>query len=134
MDEASGILFAVVEPIPVPVPAPIHDVAVFTFHFAHNSSVLDSKSLAMKNGISARIKETEATSVMVNGYTDRSGDREYNRLLALRRAAAVSDALDATGIKPVIDTISYGEDRLAVQTADNVREWQNRRVVVTLRR
>jgi outer membrane protein OmpA-like peptidoglycan-associated protein len=88
----------------------------------------------MKNAISDRIKETLATTVTVRGYTDRSGSRDYNRLLAERRAAAVAEAIKDTGIKPEIDSVSFGEDRPAVQTADGVREWENRRVTVTLKR
>ena len=140
IDQASGIVFAEAKPMPEPKvaktspPSPTLEVASFSVYFDHNSAVLNSQALAMKSDIADRIKETKATSVTVNGYTDRSGDREYNRVLAERRAATVADALDATGIKPTIGTQSFGEDRSAVQTADDVREWQNRRVVVTLRK
>ena len=144
LDQASGIVFAEIKPMPqpkvaeipapAPTPSPTLEVAAFTVYFDHNSSALDSKAWAINGDIAARIKETQATSVTVNGYTDRSGDREYNRLLAERRAATVADALEATGITPKIGAQSYGEDRSAMETSDDVRESLNRRVVITLRK
>jgi OOP family OmpA-OmpF porin len=143
IDDVSTIVFAVVAPTPAPAPKKVAapaaptkliDIATYTIYFDHNSATLNNAAVAMNNEIASRIKSTQSTSVTVNGYTDRSGDREYNRLLAERRAANVSSALEYTGIKPMVGSQSYGEDRSAVQTADNVREWHNRRVVVTLRK
>jgi OOP family OmpA-OmpF porin len=139
VDEASGIVFAAATPAPAATiaetvsPTITREVVVYTFYFDHDSSALDVKSLALKNDIAARVKSMKATSVTVNGYTDRSGERAYNRLLAERRATVVSDALVTAGVKPAIGSISYGEDRSAVETADNVREGLNRRVIVTLK-
>ncbi len=142
LDQASKIVAAyvptpaakVAAPAPAAKPAAVIDVATYTIYFDHNSDKLNTAATMMNGEIANRIKSTQATSVTVNGYTDRSGDREYNRLLAERRAATVSAALEHTGIKPMVGSQSYGEDRSAVQTADNVREWHNRRVVVTLRK
>ena len=141
INEANKIVFAAAEPAPAPkkvaapiTPSPVLDIASYTIYFDHNSSDLNAAAVAMNNEISRRIKATHATSVTVNGYTDRSGDVEYNRLLAQRRAATVSTALEDSGIKPMVGSESFGENRSAVQTADDVREWHNRRVVVTLRK
>ncbi len=143
MNEANNIVFAAAAPQPArpaPIaaapaaPTPVLDVASYTIYFDHNSSSLNSAATMMNDEIASRIKSTEATSVTVNGYTDRSGDREYNRLLAERRASTVSAALEHSGIKPKVGSQSYGEDRSAVQTSDDVREWKNRRVVVTLKK
>lgn len=138
LDQASGMTFAA-----APTPAPAARVAAspppaapapstYAVFFPHDSETLDGTALAINRDIVAHIKSTNAKSVMVNGHTDRSGDREYNRKLAERRAATVADALEAAGIKPMVGSESFGEDRSAVQTADNVREWQNRRVIVTV--
>lgn len=137
IDQASNIVFAAAVPAPAPkvaAPAPVMDIASYTIYFDHNSSELNNAAMMMNNEIAGHIKSTQATSVTVNGYTDRSGDKEYNRLLAERRAATVSSALEHTGIKPMVGSQSYGENRSAVKTADGVREEQNRRVVVTLRK
>ena len=144
IDDASTIVFAVVPPTPAPAPAAkvaapaapstVLEIASYTIFFDHNSSTLNTAAMALNAEISNRIKSTGSTSVTVNGYTDRSGEREYNRLLAERRAATVAAELEQTGIKPMVGSQSYCEDRSAVQTADGVKEWHNRRVVVTLRK
>lgn len=138
--QASDIVFAVVAPTPAPkvaapvAPTKLLDIATYTIYFDHNSSKLGEAAMAMNNEIASRIKSSQATSVTVNGYTDRSGDVEYNRQLAERRAATVAAALESTGIKPMVGSESFGENRPAVQTADDVKEWHNRRVVVTLKK
>lgn len=140
--QASNIVFAAAAPTPAPAPkvaapaapSPVLNIASYTIYFDHNSSTLNNAAIMKNAEVASRIKSMQATSVTVNGYTDRSGDREYNRLLAERRAASVSAALEQTGIKPMVGSQSYGEDRSAVETADNVREWENRRVIVTLKK
>jgi len=141
MDEASKVVFAAapmpapkMAEQPAPTPSPTLQVGMYTIYFDHDRSDLNTAALAVLQESAAGIKETHATSVTVNGYTDRSGNREYNRLLAERRAATVAAALEATGIKPTVGEQSYGEDRSAVETADDVRDWHNRRVLVTLRK
>jgi outer membrane protein OmpA-like peptidoglycan-associated protein len=112
--------------------APTAPIAVYTVYFDHDSSKLDATAMTLNQEIVDKILADKTKTVMVNGYTDRSGDREYNRKLAERRAAAVVALLEKSGIKSAINFESFGEDRLAVDTADNVRERRNRRVVVTL--
>jgi outer membrane protein OmpA-like peptidoglycan-associated protein len=114
---------------PSPRAAPI---AVYTVYFDHDSSKLDAAAMTLNQGIVDKILADKTKTVMVNGYTDRSGDRDYNRKLAERRAATVVEMLEKSGIRSAINFESFGEDRLEVETADNVREKRNRRVVVTL--
>lgn len=67
----------------------------------------------------------------MTGYTDRSGPAAYNQMLSRERAQAVSRALLNRGIKTrTIDQEARGEYDLAVETADDVRKQENRRVVV----
>lgn len=138
LDEASAIVFAAAKPAPkvaaVPAPKPLVDITSYTIYFDHNSSKLNPAAMAINNEIIAEIKRSKATSVTVNGYTDRSGTNEYNRALAERRTGTVTDAINSAGIEPTIGYESFGENRTAVETADNVREWHNRRVVVTLKK
>lgn len=148
LNEASGIVYAKAKPMaepmvaktPAPTPAKAAvqtasvEVGSFTVYFDHNSSALNAKAMTVSDEIANRVKDTQATSVLVSGFTDRSGTLEYNRSLSERRTAAVVAAIKKIGIRPEVDYRSFGENRSAVETADSVREWQNRRVLVTLRK
>ncbi len=70
--------------------------------------------------------------VMLAGYTDTSGSATYNQGLSQRRADAVKAYMTSHSIPDgVITTQAFGENNLRVQTADGVREVQNRRVEIT---
>jgi outer membrane protein OmpA-like peptidoglycan-associated protein len=69
--------------------------------------------------------------VMLAGHADRSGSASYNVGLSQRRADAVRSYLSSRGIGDgVISSEAFGESRPRVETADGVRELQNRRVEI----
>ncbi len=75
---------------------------------------------------------TGQTSVTLAGHADKSGKPDYNLALSQRRADAVKDYMTKKGVAPgVITTEAFGETRPLVDTADGVREPQNRRVEIT---
>jgi outer membrane protein OmpA-like peptidoglycan-associated protein len=68
---------------------------------------------------------------MIAGHADRSGPADYNIGLSQRRATNVRTYLTGHGIPDgVITQEAFGESRPLVETADGVREPQNRRVEV----
>ncbi len=72
-------------------------------------------------------------SLVVEGHTDTSGTHEHNQALSDARARAVADVLAREGVaRDRIRTEGMGEEGLAVQTGEGVREPRNRRVVVRL--
>ena len=74
------------------------------------------------------------TRIEVGGHTDRSGPSETNRAISLRRAEIVAAELRRQGVRRQdISVRGYGETQPAMQTADRVREQQNRRVEIILR-
>jgi peptidoglycan-associated lipoprotein len=74
------------------------------------------------NGNSAR-------KVRLEGHSDERGSREYNIGLGERRAQAVRRALMLQGVnESQITTVSYGEERPAVQGSDEAAYAKNRRV------
>ena len=88
-------------------------------------NVLEQARDAFKNKQDARINAT--------GHTDTTGSEAYNMALSLRRANAVKDALVRDGVPAqAISVVGRGEQGLLVQTADGVREPQNRRVEIVI--
>jgi hypothetical protein len=71
--------------------------------------------------------------ISVIGHADKSGPNNYNMALSLRRANAVKDTLVREGVGPqAIKLEGRGEEQPLVQTADGVREPQNRRVEISM--
>lgn len=70
--------------------------------------------------------------VRLEGHSDERGSREYNIGLGERRAQAVRRALMLQGVgESQITTVSYGEERPAVQGSDESAYSKNRRVELT---
>lgn len=71
--------------------------------------------------------------IVVEGYADERGTREYNLALGARRAAAARDYLASRGVAANrMKTISYGKER-PVAVCDDISCWsQNRRAVTAL--
>ena len=69
---------------------------------------------------------------MLAGHADRSGTPKYNVALSERRNTAVRSYLEGRSVPAgVISTQAFGESAPRVETADGVRELQNRRVEIT---
>jgi len=113
------------EPEPQPEPEPELDT---TFYFDFDKSTLKPQARATLVAHAERLKES-GDRVRLEGHADERGSREYNMGLGERRAKAVRDFLVLQGVPASrIETVSYGEERPAVQ-GSNERAWeQNRRV------
>jgi len=82
---------------------------------------------------SAQYQATGQARVVLAGHADRSGSDEYNIALSQRRANNVGRYLEGRGVAAgSISTEAFGESRPLVDTADGVREPQNRRVEITM--
>ena len=68
----------------------------------------------------------------VAGYTDTQGGRQSNIALSYARARAICNYFRQKGLRIPIFYQGFGEDVLAVQTADNVDEPRNRRAIYIL--
>jgi OOP family OmpA-OmpF porin len=88
------------------------------------SSILDNAAQAYAT--------TGQASVQLAGHTDKSGSDSYNVGLSQRRADSVKAYLTSKGVpETALATEAFGESRPLVDTADGVREPQNRRVEIT---
>ncbi len=121
---------------PTPEPAPAPEVIKCTpgpyivFFDWDKSDITPEAASILDNAIS-NYQNCGNAQVMLAGHADRSGSASYNVGLSQRRADSVKAYLTSRGIPGgVIGTEAFGESRPRVDTADGVRELQNRRVEV----
>ncbi len=102
--------------------------------FAFDSSAISADSAEILNTQVKWLKKHQNVNVVVQGYCDERGTREYNLALGERRANAVKQYLVSQGIAADrISTISYGKERPAV-LGNNEAAWaQNRRAVTVVK-
>ena len=80
------------------------------------------------------MKKHENVNVVVQGYCDERGTREYNLALGERRANSVKAYLVRNGIAADrVSTISYGKERPAVLGSTEAAWAQNRRAVTVVK-
>tara|TARA_B100000678_G_C17774242_1_gene328026 strand:- start:98 stop:430 length:333 start_codon:yes stop_codon:yes gene_type:complete len=105
-------------------------------YFEWDRSEITSQASAVIDQAVANIRgrqDCAPNSVTIVGHTDTSGAQSYNARLSERRATAVATALNERGIpSSMITTEGRGENDLAKQTPDGVREPLNRRSEVTI--
>ncbi|HSI02243.1 MAG TPA: OmpA family protein [Reyranella sp.] len=122
------------EPAAAPPPAPAPAAAPsFMVFFDWDRSDLSAQALQTLQQVAAAYKQRGSARVTATGHADRSGPESYNMALSLRRANTVKDALVREGVPATaISVVGRGESQPLVQTADGVREPQNRRVEIVL--
>ena len=104
--------------------------------FAYDSSTLTANAEEVLdtqvNWLNMR--KHQNVNVIVQGYCDERGTREYNLALGERRANAVKNYLVSEGVADDrISVISYGKERPAV-LGNNEAAWaQNRRAVTVVK-
>jgi len=99
-----------------------------TVYFAYDSFNLTSQSKAALDSNIGWLKANSGRRVQIEGHTDERGTTEYNLALGDRRAGAVRDYLVSKGVSAgQLTTISYGEERPAVQGSDEDSWSKNRR-------
>jgi len=119
-----------VAPPPPPPPAPTQTFMVF---FDWDRDTLSQQALTTIQQAAAAYKSKGSARITATGHTDRSGPETYNMALSLRRANRVKEALVRDGVpSTAISVVGEGETQPLVQTADGVREPQNRRVEILL--
>jgi outer membrane protein OmpA-like peptidoglycan-associated protein len=101
--------------------------------FDWDRSNLSQQALTTIQQAANAFKTKGNARITATGHTDTSGPESYNMALSLRRANAVKDALVRNGVPAqAITVVGMGEKGLLVQTGDNVREPQNRRVEIVI--
>lgn len=105
-----------------------------TVYFNNDTTELTDASKAKIDEVYTDILIYPAAEILVIGHTDTQASEEYNIGLSKRRAELIRQNLIGVGIDPaIISTEGRGETDLLVETADNVSEVRNRRVVIDVR-
>ena len=118
---------------PSPPPQiPACSTGPFIVFFDWNSAEITPEAAAILDNALTAYGQCPQQSIMLAGYTDRSGSATYNQALSQRRNASVTSYLTAHGVSAgAINGTGYGEANNRLPTADGVKELQNRRVEIT---
>jgi peptidoglycan-associated lipoprotein len=102
--------------------------AANTVFFDFDSSVIRTSEKSKIASVAAHLVSNPGTAIEIEGHCDERGTEEYNRSLGERRALAVREEMASLGIDPKrVHTISYGEDRPAVDGHNESAWTRNRR-------
>ena len=100
--------------------------------FDWDKSDITAEAAAILDNAAAAYRADRQASIVLAGHTDKSGSDQYNQGLSQRRADAVKSYLAGKGVPDAaMSTEAFGESKPLVDTADGVREPQNRRVEIT---
>jgi len=120
------------EAAPPPPPPPAAVPGPFIIFFDFDKSNITPEAASILDNAAQAYATTGQAQVMLAGHADKSGSDDYNVALSQRRAEAAKAYLAGKGVPEAsISTEAFGESRPLVETADGVREPQNRRVEIT---
>jgi len=96
--------------------------------FDYDSYAIKTENIPKLNAIAQWLKQYNDVRIVVEGHCDERGTIEYNLVLGQKRAEAVKDYLEKSGIQERrIKTISYGKE-MPVDPGHTEEAWaKNRR-------
>lgn len=98
-------------------------------YFDYDSAEVRDDDLSIIEAHARYLLRTPSAGILFEGHADERGSREYNVALGERRALAVTQIMQLLGVPSAqIRTVSYGEERPAIDGADDSSLQQNRRV------
>lgn len=116
-----------------PPPPPPTFADSFVVYFGFDSADLTNDARTVLSEVIVALQQLNAGASVI-GFADTSGPADYNMTLSEARAKSVTDVLVDAGVRPaVVTSEGRGEQDLAVETEDGVREPLNRRVEINIR-
>lgn len=122
-------------PVATPAASPTSS-ALDTPEFTTETVYFDFDSYTVKASEQDKLRKLAAVlkvgkspvKIQVEGHCDERGSNEYNLALGEKRARAIQDVLTTEGVPSSnVTTISYGEERPAVEGHDEYAYSKNRR-------
>jgi peptidoglycan-associated lipoprotein len=97
-------------------------------YFDYDSFIIKPEFQATIEAHAKFLKSNSRAKISLEGHTDERGGREYNLALGQKRADAVRQSLSLLGVDTSqIETVSFGEEKPAMQGADESAFSKNRR-------
>ena len=101
-------------------------------YFAYDQSTISAEGQSTLQEIGKLMKEVPEITARIEGHADERGTNDYNLALGEHRSKAVNDYLASYGIQGSrLSSISYGEEKPAVEGKDEGSWAKNRRVEFT---
>ena len=106
-------------------------LSVRIIYFEYDSSDVKYEDRPTVEAHAAYLVANPNTIITLEGHADERGSREYNLALGEGRALSVKRQMTLLGASPdQIRTVSYGEERPAIDAHDDYSWSQNRRVEI----
>jgi peptidoglycan-associated lipoprotein len=96
-------------------------------YFAFDKWVLSSEGKKNLSESAAFLKQNPDAKLVIEGYCDERGSREYNLILGEKRAKETRKFLADLGIQNPVSVTSYGKERQVCTERDESCYWKNRR-------
>jgi peptidoglycan-associated lipoprotein len=97
-------------------------------YFDYDSFIIKPEFQSTIEANAQYLKSNSRAKISLEGHTDERGGREYNLALGQKRADAVRQSLSLLGVDTSqIETVSFGEEKPAMQGADESAFSKNRR-------
>ncbi|MEE9552583.1 MAG: peptidoglycan-associated lipoprotein Pal [Gammaproteobacteria bacterium] len=114
-----------------PLEDPQSPLSVRTIYFAYDSSDIQPEYRVTVEAHANYLASNPNVIVTLEGHADERGSREYNLALGERRAQAIKRQFTLLGASSgQIRTVSYGEERPAMEGHDESAWGTNRRVEI----
>jgi peptidoglycan-associated lipoprotein len=96
-------------------------------YFAFDKWALSSEGKKNLSESASFLKQNPAAKLVIEGYCDERGSREYNLVLGEKRAKETRKYLADLGIQNPVSVTSYGKERQVCAERDEACYWKNRR-------
>jgi peptidoglycan-associated lipoprotein len=97
-------------------------------YFDYDSYIVKPEFQSLIEAHAQFLKSNSRAKLSLEGHTDERGGREYNLALGQKRADAVRQSLNLLGVSTSqVETVSFGEEKPAVQGTDEAAYSKNRR-------
>jgi len=103
--------------------------------FRRDESELSADTMRKLYPLATLLKDKPQRSIVIEGYTDSTGDEVYNQKLSERRAETVRDFLASAGVEPRrVSVRGYGEEHPIASNENESGRRENRRVEIIVAR